>query len=647
MSQSPTDQVTPENSTLYRQGWKALNRLLHEDRSFSGGERNCVFLNCGGQSFADVSAITGFDFPDDARAVVATDWDFDGDLDLWTTARTAPRMRFLKNQSQSGANWIAFLLKGDGVRVNRDAIGARVELFFHGESIPRLRTVHAGDGFLSQSSLWVRFGYPSDQRIEKVIIHWPGAGSQAIESDLSSRTHYILTQDQDPLPWIPPDQNRELTVSKPKLDDETATARIVLSGRLPLPPIYVQENEIETEIPTGQLKGPLLLNIWATWCAPCLTELSEWSAQAETIQSRGLQILSLNAEPKLHAAAQKILQKIQYPFESSDASERTIRNLDIFQQSCLDRWTAMPVPTSFLIDRFGRVAIIYKGPVQVEQMLKDLDLLDASPDVTRNAAVPFPGHWVESPRRFNPLLVNSQFVAHNEISEGIKYLRRYASTSIDFGEISNTQLGDIFYVIGVVELDHGNLDMALEAFLSAQKYLPADFRIQRDLAQLYMRQIQYDPAIQLLLKARATNSTDIEVNRTLGQAYWQRGNVRHDVGEYQLAVADYKMALSADRNLLNAANDLARLLLSDSDTTVRNPAEAYALAQQLCRLTQNKNPTYLDTLSEAAGAISDWKAAADATGKAIQLWESLSNASQTEIARQRLKTIQSQLLQSP
>lgn len=647
MSQSPTDQVTPENSTLYRQGWKALNRLLHEDRSFSGGERNCVFLNCGGQSFADVSAITGFDFPDDARAVVATDWDFDGDLDLWTTARTAPRMRFLKNQSQSSANWIAFLLKGDGVRVNRDAIGARVELFLHGESIPRLRTVHAGDGFLSQSSLWVRFGYPAEQKIEKVVIHWPGAGSQVIGSDLSSRKHYILAQDQMPLLWNPPEQTHELSISKPRLEDETATARIVLSGRLPLPPIYTQENEIETEIPTGQLKGPLLLNIWATWCAPCLTELSEWSEQAETIQSHGLRILSLNAEPKLHAAAQKILQKIQFPFQSSDASGRTVRNLDIFQQSCLDRWTAMPVPSSFLIDRFGRVAVIYKGPVKVEQVLMDLNLLDASPEVTRDAAVPFPGLWIESPRRFNPLLVNSQFVAHNQIREGIKYLRQYAATAIDSGEASHTQLGDIFYVIGVVELDHENIDMAQEAFLTALNYLPDDFRIQRDLAQLHMRQSQWTPAIQLLLKARATNSTDVEVNRTLGQAYWQRANARRDQGESQLAVSDYKMALSADRNLLNAANELSRLLLSVPDPSVRNPKEAYALAQQLCRLTQEKNPAYLDTLSEAAMAIPDWKAAADAAGKAIQIWESLNNEPQLQSARQRLQAIRNHMIESP
>ena len=53
MSQSPIGKkITPENTDRYRQGWKALNRLLHEDRSFSGFERNCAYLNIKGNRFA-------------------------------------------------------------------------------------------------------------------------------------------------------------------------------------------------------------------------------------------------------------------------------------------------------------------------------------------------------------------------------------------------------------------------------------------------------------------------------------------------------------------------------------------------------------------------------------------------------------------
>ena len=117
----------------YQQGWKALNRLLHENRSFSGRERHCVFLNTGGSRegqgrFANISAVSGLDFPEDGRAVAACDWDFDGRLDLWFTNRTAPRVRFLRNQNKTGYHFLAIRLQGDGVRTNRDAVGTRVEV---------------------------------------------------------------------------------------------------------------------------------------------------------------------------------------------------------------------------------------------------------------------------------------------------------------------------------------------------------------------------------------------------------------------------------------------------------------------------------------------------------------------------------------
>ncbi len=109
-----------------------LQRMLREGRSFSGNERHCAFLNTGGSvaadgRFATVSALTGFDFPDDGRGLVTTDWDHDGDLDVWISNRTAPRLRFLRNDLPSGTGaFVALSLQGDGVTTNRDAIGARV-----------------------------------------------------------------------------------------------------------------------------------------------------------------------------------------------------------------------------------------------------------------------------------------------------------------------------------------------------------------------------------------------------------------------------------------------------------------------------------------------------------------------------------------
>src|SRR5262245_66393159 len=101
--------------------------MLREGRSWSGRERNCFFLNTGGTRFANVSAVSGFDFPDDARAAALSDWDGDGDLDVWVSNRNAPRLRLLRNGA-TGSHYIALRLVGDGATTHRDAIGARVEV---------------------------------------------------------------------------------------------------------------------------------------------------------------------------------------------------------------------------------------------------------------------------------------------------------------------------------------------------------------------------------------------------------------------------------------------------------------------------------------------------------------------------------------
>ena len=42
---------------------------MEQGRSFSGHERNCCFLNVAGERFANVSAVSGLDYPDDGRSI--------------------------------------------------------------------------------------------------------------------------------------------------------------------------------------------------------------------------------------------------------------------------------------------------------------------------------------------------------------------------------------------------------------------------------------------------------------------------------------------------------------------------------------------------------------------------------------------------
>ena len=100
---SPADR---DSLLAYRNAWQATNRLLRQGHSFSGFEPKCVYLNCRGSRFANVSSVTGLDFVDDGRALGVTDWDQDGDLDVWLGNRTGPRLRLMRNSTIDGSRRI-------------------------------------------------------------------------------------------------------------------------------------------------------------------------------------------------------------------------------------------------------------------------------------------------------------------------------------------------------------------------------------------------------------------------------------------------------------------------------------------------------------------------------------------------------------
>ena len=153
-----------------------------------------------GEPFADASAVTGLDFPDDGRGLAVVDWDQDGDLDLWFSNRTGPRVRFLRNDSNSKNSYVAFRLRSESA--NPDAIGAEVELFFKGEDDERhIRTLRAGSGFISQSSKWVHFGVPEGREISHAIVRWPAGESSEHRGVTAGQRWTLRDTSPEPEAW--------------------------------------------------------------------------------------------------------------------------------------------------------------------------------------------------------------------------------------------------------------------------------------------------------------------------------------------------------------------------------------------------------------------------------------------------------------
>jgi tetratricopeptide (TPR) repeat protein len=161
--------ATAKPDLAYENGWNALSHAVHEKYSEAGRQPNVFYVRRGGKYY-DFSGVSGLDFADDSRAFAVTDLDGDGNLDLLLKSRLGPQVRVFQNNCAKTRRSIAFRLRG--VKSNRDAIGARVDVD------GKVKFVAAGSGYLSQHTKVVHFGLGGNETANVVRIVWPSGERQ-------------------------------------------------------------------------------------------------------------------------------------------------------------------------------------------------------------------------------------------------------------------------------------------------------------------------------------------------------------------------------------------------------------------------------------------------------------------------------------
>lgn len=438
MSHAPLSHEEPVDE--YRRYWHAMVDMLRSGRSFSGRERNCCFLNVGQGPFADVSAVTGLDFPDDSRTVAALDWDFDGDLDVWQLNRNAPRLRLLRNDVAAGHRFLMLRLLGK--TCNRDAIGARLEL--HSATLPGgklVKTLQAGDGFQTQSTKWLHFGLGACERIERIVVRWPGGENETFDG-CGVDGFFVLSQGEGRArPAKPPSGNRSSLVAGPvQLPARPEYLRVGLAGRTPLPGLSYktwQGEAAELEFPRQR---PLLINLWAQWCVPCLKELREMSDRAGEFRAAGVDVLALtidgvqNAQAEELGRARALLEQWGFPFESGRASFQTIDKLTNLQRNFVEA-KLNTLPTSLLVSAEGSLQAIYKGPLDIDDLLHDVRRVAFASEAageSADLAIDLQGRWFARPtagKRDELITIGSHFLLGDYLDDAETYYR--AALAID------------------------------------------------------------------------------------------------------------------------------------------------------------------------------------------------------------------------
>ena len=583
-----------------------FGQLSRQGRSFSGNERNCCFLNTGAVApgFANISAVSGFDFPEDGRALCKVDWDQDGYLDFWVSNRNAPRLRFLKNNMPKGNHYLAIRLRGDGISTNRDAIGARVEVVLASpktelQESKLIRTLHAGEGFLSQSSKWLHFSLGKATDIEQIIVRWQGSDVEMFAgAEVNGR--YNLVQGTGQAREVPRvERNINLAESTIELPKTDGAERIPLVSLLPVPKAKYKSTKGSLEpLPIGQGQ-PLLVNLWATWCGPCLEELADLTRHETELRQSNLAVIALcvdgiSGPAGTAEAAANLLDQMKFPFDRGTATEELVKDFQQLHDVLIPYGHELPVPASFLIDEQGRLSVIYKGRVPIDKLLEDV-AHSSRPRLERfQQAARFPGSLVDR-------AVPSAELDRIELSKLMKFSR----VLMDAGRIDDARdqlmagltlankeqhLAPYFVAagnnLGIALTELGRFDEAVEQYQTvvamSPDYAPAhngwgiilwQQNRPREAAEKFQQAIRVDPdfvearfnlGMVLIELSRFDDAAEqfthiLAAYPNFAQAHFGLGTVLAAKGRKQEAIERFQISLRLNPNFTPARDSLRRL----------------------------------------------------------------------------------------
>lgn len=119
----------------------------------------------------------------------------------------------------------------------------------------------------------------------------------------------------------------------------------------PAPAFSLADLEGKT-ISSTTLKGQvLLINFWATWCAPCRQEMPALDSLHKEFKGKGLTVIGISIDSDLS------------PIKEFIAGAKTsFQILHDPEMKCHDTYKVFAYPTTFLVDRQGIIQKYWLGP---------------------------------------------------------------------------------------------------------------------------------------------------------------------------------------------------------------------------------------------------------------------------------------------
>lgn len=607
VANSPNDR---RPSHEYEQAWNAINDLIRSDWTWSGFERNMLYLNNHDGTFSDISGISGLDFIEDSRTFALGDFDLDGRLEVLLKNRNSPQIRYLKNVLPDLPPGISFRLTGK--KSNRDAIGARITV--ETKSGRQTRTVRCGTGFLTQHTKELFFGLGDATAPVQATIEWPSGLKQKLQ-DLPVQ-HRI---------WV--EEGVASTRMKPYRSLANSPANIASAGAIPLPPqvetwllvpmlapdFSLTDNSGQSRMLSSGRGKPVLLHFWSATTENARENLQQFERAHDGWTRKGLRLLVINVDEAQNqnvANAAKPGQNYSFPFLG--ASSDVIATYSLLFRQLFDRHRDMSVPISFLVDAAGDIVKIYQGPIPAGKIEADFDSVPATDAERLAKALPFAGFRETYEFERNYLSVGFVFYEHGYFKQaeqfyaqavkddpssaealyglGSAYLQQQKTGEARdcFGRALKLQatypgtIPNCWNNLGTLAAREGNYDQAIQYFQNALKIDPKHSIALQNLGSAYRQKRDWPDAREILERALALNPDDPDANYSLGMVYAQQNDPEHAYEYLQRAIA-------ARPAYPEALNNLGILYLR-----TKRPNEAIQSFQESIRVAPAYDQAYLN-----------------------------------------------------
>jgi len=572
---------TPQPSSIYEQGWSAINELIRSDSSWSGFERNVFYVNNRDGTFSDVSGAVGLDFVQDGRTFALGDFDGDGRVEMFLKSRNSPQLRLMKYVADDLAPAIAFRLSGK--KSNRDGIGASVTVTT--ESGRQTLSVRAGSGYLAQHSKELFFGLGGAKNPVSATIRWPSGHIQDVR-DLPLN-HRIWVEEGSPPTRIEPFLKLN---SRPSLPVAALSASGTEAEALPgkvetwlLAPVAAPDFSLpdlsgHKQTLSARRGKTVLVHFWSAASPDSRTELAELARKSSRWGSEGPELLLINVdENSTTEGGTSLADYRNFSVPVLRATPDVIAVYNILYRYIFDRHRDLSLPTSFLVDETGAIVKIYQGPAPKERFHEDMGRMPKTAAQRMTLALPFRGVSGHFEFGRNNLSLGSVFfergymdqaeaffeLARRDDPSGAEAVYGLGSVYLQQQKIAEARanfqravelhanypgtMPKAWNNLGILAAREGRTDEAVEDFQRALQIDPNNVIALGNLGSAYRQEKRWDDAKNALERALKLSPDDAEVNYSLGMVFAQANDSEHAYEYLQKALAsrpDYPEALN-------------------------------------------------------------------------------------------------------